>query len=133
DTMEALGIKRGTYLVRVNSRKVFDGIMEAIGLRGEQNTGRRLKVLRALDKLDRLGIDGVKQLLGKGRWDGGEEGKGDFTEGARLADADANKVLNIIGGIAEAWISLKPGISPPTDDELYVLGKDLFPDKREYQ
>src|ERR671916_701532 len=55
DTMEALGIPRGSYVVKVNNRKVLDGVMEAIGLRGDENAGRRLAVMRALDKFDRLG------------------------------------------------------------------------------
>ena len=55
DTMEALGIPRGSYVVKVNNRKVLDGVMESIGLGGEENAGRRLTVLRAIDKLDRLG------------------------------------------------------------------------------
>src|SRR5271156_358103 len=55
DTMEALGIPRGSYVVKVNNRKVLDGLLEAIGLSGEANAGRRLTVLRAIDKLDRLG------------------------------------------------------------------------------
>ena len=55
DTMEALGIPRGSYVVKVNNRKVLDGVMEAIGLGGDENAGRRLTVLRAIDKLDRLG------------------------------------------------------------------------------
>src|SRR3569833_2737434 len=56
DTMEALGIARGSYVVKVNNRKVLDGVMEAIDLGGPENAGRRLTVLRAIDKLDRLGI-----------------------------------------------------------------------------
>ena len=55
DTLEGLGIKRGDYVIKVNNRKVLDGVMEAIGLGGEENAGRRLTVLRAIDKLDRLG------------------------------------------------------------------------------
>ena len=55
DAMEALGIPRGAYVVKVNNRKVLDGVMEAIGLGGDENAGRRLTVLRAIDKLDRLG------------------------------------------------------------------------------
>ncbi|MBU1314146.1 MAG: histidine--tRNA ligase [Alphaproteobacteria bacterium] len=86
DTMEALGIKRGDYVIRVNNRKVLDGVLEAIGLGGEENAGRRLNVLRAIDKLDKFGPEGVRLLLGKGRWDGGEEGKGDFAKGAELED-----------------------------------------------
>src|SRR4051794_28888788 len=69
DTMEELGIKRGDYIVKVNSRKVLDGLMESVGLAGDANAGKRLAVLRAIDKLDRLGPDGVRALLGKGRKD----------------------------------------------------------------
>ena len=84
DVMEALGIKRGDYVIRVNNRKVLDGVLEAIGLGGDENAGRRLTVLRAIDKLDKFGREGVEQLLGAGRWDGGKEGEGDFTKGAGL-------------------------------------------------
>src|SRR6266550_3689883 len=66
DTMEALGVPRGSYIVKVSNRKVLDGVMEAIGLSGDQNAGKRLTVLRAIDKLDRLGENGVRQLLGEG-------------------------------------------------------------------
>ena len=45
---------------KVNNRKVLDGVLEAIGLAGDENAGRRLTVLRAIDKLDRLGPDGVR-------------------------------------------------------------------------
>src|SRR3954464_7368718 len=69
DTMEALGIKRGDYVVKVWNRKLPDGVMFAIGLGAEKDAGRRLAVLRAIDKLDRLGIEGVTQLLGEGRKD----------------------------------------------------------------
>jgi histidyl-tRNA synthetase len=80
DTMEALGIPRGSYVVKVNNRKVLDGVMESIGLGGDQNAGKRLLVLRAIDKLDRLGEHGVRELLGSGR----KDESGDFTKGAGL-------------------------------------------------
>src|SRR5207253_722350 len=89
DTMEALGIPPGSYVVKVNNRKVLDGVMESIGLGGEENAGRRLTVLRAIDKLDRLGVDGVRQLLGDGR----KDESGDFTKGAGLNHEQATKVL----------------------------------------
>jgi histidyl-tRNA synthetase len=95
DTMEALGIPRGSYVVKVNNRKVLDGVLESIGLRGDENAGRRLTVLRAIDKLDKFSADEVRKLLGPGRWDGGEEGKGDFTKGADLTSADAHVVLGV--------------------------------------
>ena len=80
DTMEALGIPRGSYVVKVNNRKVLDGVLESIGLGGEGKEHQRLTVLRAMDKYDRLGVAGVKQLLGRGT-----QGRvGDFTKGAGL-------------------------------------------------
>ena len=94
DTMEALGIERGDYVVKVNNRKLLDGLLEGIGLGGEENFGKRLTVLRAIDKLDRLHFEGVRALLGSGRWDGGEEGKGDFTKGAGLNEAQQSAVID---------------------------------------
>jgi histidyl-tRNA synthetase len=90
--MEALGIPRGSYVVKVNNRKVLDGVLESIGLGGEGNAGKRLTVLRAIDKLDRLGADGVKLLLGPGR----KDESGDFTKGAGLDDEQARLVLRAI-------------------------------------
>jgi len=96
DTMEALGLN-GHYVVKVNNRKVLDGIMEKIGLGGAENAGRRLTVMRAIDKLDKFSIGEVQKLLGPGRWEGGEEGKGDFTKGAELNDAGITRVLSFTG------------------------------------
>jgi histidyl-tRNA synthetase len=109
DTMEALGIPRGQYVVKVNNRKVLDGVMEAIGIGGEENAGKRLTVLRAIDKFDRLGSDGVRLLLGSGR----KDESGDFTKGAGLGSSQIDQVLAVIenqpfvsgGNLAEvkAW------------------------------
>jgi histidyl-tRNA synthetase len=96
DTMEALGVPRGSYVVKVNNRKVLDGVLESIGLGGGENAGRRLTVLRAIDKLDKFPVDEIKKLLGSGRWDGGEEGKGDFTKGAGLDNGATEKVLAFV-------------------------------------
>ena len=96
DTMEELGIPRGGYVVKVNNRKVLDGLLEAIGLSGEANVGKRLTVLRAIDKLDRLGVDSVRHLLGKGR----KDDSGDFTKGAGLTDNDANLVMEFVAPVA---------------------------------
>ncbi|MBO9630025.1 MAG: histidine--tRNA ligase, partial [Shinella sp.] len=93
DTMEALGIARGDYVIRVNNRKVLDGVLEAIGLGGDDKAGARLTVLRAIDKLDKFGPEGVKLLLGAGR----KDESGDFTKGAGLADEQIEKVLFFVG------------------------------------
>lgn len=97
DVMEALGIARGDYVIRVNNRKVLDGVMEAIGVSDE---AQKLTVLRAIDKLDKFGPEGVKLLLGEGRWDGGKEGEGDFTKGAGLDEES----ISVIIGYAQANI-----------------------------
>ncbi|MBR2118054.1 MAG: histidine--tRNA ligase [Pseudomonadota bacterium] len=89
DTMEALGIPRGQYVVKVNNRKVLDGVLESIGLGGDENAGKRLTVLRAIDKLDKFPVEEVRKLLGEGR----KDESGDFTKGAGLNSAQADKVL----------------------------------------
>src|SRR5712664_1787737 len=89
DTMEALGIPRGSYVVKVNNRKVLDGVLEAIGLGGEENAGKRLTVMRAIDKLDRFPVEEIQKLLGEGR----KDESGDFTKGAGLQDNAASRVL----------------------------------------
>jgi histidyl-tRNA synthetase len=97
DTMEALGIPRGAYVVKVNNRKMLDGVLESIGLGGEENFGRRLTVLRAVDKYDRLGVEGVQLLLGGGR----KDESGDFTRGAGLTSEQSAQVLqNLTAGVA---------------------------------
>jgi histidyl-tRNA synthetase len=92
DAMEALGIKRGDYIVKVNNRKVLDGVMESVGLAGDANAGKRLMVLRAIDKLDRLGPDGVRALLGKGR----KDESGDYTKGAELRDSQIDGLMQML-------------------------------------
>jgi histidyl-tRNA synthetase len=95
DTMEALGIPRGSYVVKVNNRKVLDGVREAIGVTDD---GQWLTVMRAIDKLDRLGVAGVQQLLGDGR----KDESGDFTKGAGLVAADIALVIGAIGSGGKA-------------------------------
>jgi histidyl-tRNA synthetase len=103
DTMEALGIPRGSYVVKVNNRKVLDGLMEAIGLDGNENASKRLTVLRAIDKLDRLGPEGVFLLLTAGR----KDESGDFTKGAGLTEDQAENVLGYLGYTSKEPATLK--------------------------
>jgi histidyl-tRNA synthetase len=105
DCLEALGVKRGDYVIKVNNRKVLDGVMEAIGLGGEANAGRRLTVLRAIDKLDRLGVGGVRALLGGGR----KDESGDFTKGAGLTEEQIERLFALLS----KDIPLLPGESKP--------------------
>ena len=93
DSLEALGLPRGDYVVKVNNRKVLNGVLELIGVpEGPDGEALRLAVLRAMDKLDRLGSAGVAQLLGGGR----KDESGDFTRGAGLAGKDIDRVLGFL-------------------------------------
>lgn len=91
DTLEALGVKRGDFIVKVSNRKVLDGLREVAGLAGEANDAKWLTVMRALDKYDRLGDQGVRLLLGAGR----KDESGDFTKGAELGSDAIETVMSI--------------------------------------
>src|ERR1700743_1221096 len=91
DTLEALGLKRGDYIVKINNRKLLDGVLEVAGIPLEDRERRGI-VLRAIDKMDRLGVAGVSALLGAGR----KDESGDFTKGAGLTDHQAQRVLAFV-------------------------------------
>ncbi len=96
DALEAVGIERGDYVIKVNNRKVLDGVMEVVGLYDISDSSRfsseRGIVLRAIDKLDRLGLEGVRALLGDGR----KDESGDFTKGAGLGSEAITSVLSFL-------------------------------------
>ena len=113
DTMEALGIKRGQYVMKVNNRKILDGILETIGVAGPENESKRMSVLRSIDKLDRLGANGVRELLGKGR----KDESGDFTRGAELASEHIDRVLEFTNPIIRNIASPVESASHDVSDE----------------
>lgn len=91
DVMPAVGLKRGQYMVRANNRKLLDGILESSGVPNtDVGAVQRLQVLRSIDKLDRLGPDGVAALLGEGR----KDDSGAYTEGANLDSSAIKAVLD---------------------------------------
>ncbi len=93
DALEAVGVDRGDYVIRINNRKVLNGVMEVIGLGdAEGQAHARGVVLRAIDKLDRLGPSGVRALLGEGR----KDESGDYTRGAGLSAAQADTVMGFV-------------------------------------
>ena len=89
DILESLNIPTNDFVIRVNNRKILDGILELIGLGSEEHSATRTTVLRAVDKLDRLGKEGVKLLLGAGR----KDESGDFTKGAGLSEDSVEMVM----------------------------------------
>jgi histidyl-tRNA synthetase len=96
DALEEVGIPRGDYVVKVNNRKVLNGVMEVAGLAGDDKETERGIVLRAIDKIDRLGPEGVRALLGEGR----KDESGDFTKGAGLAAEQAETIMAFVGANA---------------------------------
>ncbi|TCM82689.1 histidine--tRNA ligase [Rhodovulum steppense] len=109
DALEAVGIERGDYIVRVNNRKVLDGVLDAVAATG-LNKGERLlekpsmanvlrytaedsdlrdDVLRTIDKFDKVGEVGVRELLGRGRLDA----SGAFIDGLGLASEQIEPIV----------------------------------------
>ncbi|MEZ0278456.1 MAG: histidine--tRNA ligase, partial [Methylibium sp.] len=127
DTLEALGVPRGQYVVKVNDRRILDGLLETIGLGNEMDAAKRLAVLRAVDKLDRLGIDGVTALLGKGR----KDESGDFTKGAGLDASQALRVTCFLSVAAETFSRISAGNYLPQgfnagdDEDFYLIDEML--------
>ncbi len=88
DCLEALGIKRGDYVIKIWSRRAQDGILDRPDIPPE----KRLAVLRAIDKKDRVGLEGVQKLLDAGRRDD----SGDFTTGANLPISANNYIMSTL-------------------------------------
>ncbi len=103
DALEEVGIPRGDYIVKVNNRKVLNGVLEVAGLLDHNDPSKfeleRGIVLRAIDKIDRLGSDGVEALLGGGR----KDDSGDFTRGAGLSSWQIEKIMRFV--VAEFLIN----------------------------
>jgi histidyl-tRNA synthetase len=111
DALKALGLKRGEYIVKINSRKLLDAVLVAASV----DVSRRGAVLRAIDKFDRLGESGVRQLLGEGR----KDESGDFTKGAGLDASQISLVMELLTG------SGKSGESTPAVEDLNAILKLL--------
>ncbi|MDB5739286.1 MAG: histidine--tRNA ligase, partial [Alphaproteobacteria bacterium] len=94
--MEALGLQRGDYIIKLNNRKLLDGVLEASGVALDDKEKRGI-VLRAIDKIDRLGVEGVQALLGEGR----KDDSGDFTKGAGLNPEQAHRILAFVAPDAQ--------------------------------
>jgi histidyl-tRNA synthetase len=88
--LEAVGVPANGYVFKINSRRILNGLLESVGVAGAE--AARLAVMRAIDKLDRLGVESVRALLGKGR----QDESGDFTRGAGLDDKAAQTVINFV-------------------------------------
>ncbi|NWG91224.1 MAG: ATP phosphoribosyltransferase regulatory subunit, partial [Parvularculaceae bacterium] len=96
EALEAAGLLADDFQIRINDRNVLSGLLETIGLVGDEHSDKRLGALRAMDKLERLGEAGVRALLGPGR----KDMSGDFAEGANLSDRDIDRVMAFMAATA---------------------------------
>ena len=103
EILEKCGLGKKEYIIKISSRKITEELFKKINV---DNNEQKLTALRALDKIDRLGWNGVKQLLGEGR----KDKSGDFTQGANLSST----IIDIIEK------ELKKN-SPETEDLLEIL------------
>ena len=129
DTLEALGIPRGQYVIKVNNRKLLDGLRLALGITED---AKWLTVMRAIDKLDKFGSEGVRLLLGKGR----KDESGDFTKGADLTAEQADLVLKAVQGNFEMPGEVKMELASDQrhPDEIYILNRrQFFQDQAAFQ
>jgi histidyl-tRNA synthetase len=148
--LAAAGLPLGAYVIKINNRKLLNGLLATAGVADE---GQKLAVLRAVDKLDRLGPEGVRLLLGAGR----KDESGAFTRGAGLDATGAEAVLaftaagragrsstldaiaNVIGGspegqagleelarIDKALLGLGVGLDRATFDPSIVRGLEYY-------
>lgn len=118
DTLEAVGIDRGDYVVRINNRKVLNGVLEVMGLSDEV---QKADVLRTIDKFDKVGESGVRELLGKGRLDA----SGAYIDGVGLEAEQAEPVIAFLtskaGDTAGTLANLRSAIG---DSEVGAKGVD---------
>ena len=109
EALRAVGMETGEFVIRVNTRRLLNGVLDGVGAtQGET----RLAILRALDKLDRLGVEGVADLLGEGRMDE----SGDYTKGAGLGAAEVKRVLAFAQAGADTRAETLENLATATGD-----------------
>lgn len=87
--LEAAGIARGDYIVRVNDRRVLNGVLAGMGI---TDAAIAADVLRTIDKFDKVGAQGVRELLTTGR----KDDSGAEIEGVGLTPDQAEPVLGFL-------------------------------------
>ncbi|NCU53471.1 MAG: histidine--tRNA ligase, partial [Candidatus Fonsibacter lacus] len=83
------GLTKKEFIIKISNRKLTKGLLEKLKINDEN---KQSIVLRAIDKLDRVGFEGVQYLLGKGR----KDKSGDFTKGAELNEPQIKEIINFL-------------------------------------
>jgi len=83
------GLEKSEFIIKISNRKLSKGLLEKLNITDEQ---KQSITLRAIDKLDRVGVEGVQYLLGKGR----KDKSGDFTKGAELEESQIKEIIKFL-------------------------------------
>jgi len=83
-----LGLSFEQFQIKYSNREIWDDLFTKLEINKESEP----LVLRAIDKQDRVGVDGVKNLLQEGR----KDQSGDFMEGVGLNDSQTEQVINFL-------------------------------------
>ena len=91
EILEKCGLDKKDYKIKIWSRKITNLWMKKLNI----TSPIKIKIIqRAIDKMDRIGMDGVAQLLGKGR----KDKSGDFTIGADLTKPQIKTLMEALSG-----------------------------------
>ncbi len=89
EILEKCGLSKKDYTVKISSRKFTDKLFEELKIKSKEQIST---ILRALDKIDRLGWGEAKKLLGEGR----KDKSGDYTKGANLNNDQIKIIENAL-------------------------------------
>lgn len=89
DAVEAIGLKRGTYIVKVNNRKILKGFLQHLNIIDEEI---ERSIIRVIDKIDKVGSTGIEEELGKGR----QDSSGAFISGLDLNESSISSIIDFM-------------------------------------
>ena len=89
EILNSCGLEKSEFIIKISNRKLSKGLLEKLNITDEQ---KQSITLRAIDKLDRVGAEGVQHLLGKGR----KDKSGDFTKGAELEESQIKEIIKFL-------------------------------------
>ncbi len=120
--LENIGLKRGTYRIKINNRKIVNGLLSYAGITGAEE---EMAVMRIIDKLDKIGAENVAAELGKGRVD---EVSGAQIQGLNLSDNHIKLIMEFIKEFEKLGnrkdVLAKLASKPAAQNPIYKEGLD---------
>tara|TARA_Y100001970_G_scaffold214399_1_gene262191 strand:+ start:264 stop:1649 length:1386 start_codon:yes stop_codon:yes gene_type:complete len=115
ESFKKIGLSKNQFTINVSNKKILQGLINELKIEKD----RQYNVLKSIDKLDRLGIKGVEELLKQGRTDQ----SGAFTRGCELSDSQTSEIISFLNlkGINDLKANLKNPLSLEGINELDEL------------